>query len=88
MAKIILNYDIDRLAKEGDMLVYNAKTKMWVATTKELFLRKHTQEIEAFKQTVGTTLAEMQTNIENFKAGVNGKLKDYHEILQNITKDE
>lgn len=100
MAKVIIEIDtLSRPFKDGDILVYNAKTTKFVPIQEEMFLRKTTNSVNALKTQLTGDLAdfiakqekefaEMKKSLESFKNGVNDKLKDYHNILQNITKGE
>lgn len=88
MAKVIIDFEQTRPFKDGDVLVYNEKLKKFVLTTKELYLRAHTNEIKAIRQDCDRNIAEMKRALEMFKNGINDKLKNYHEILQNLTKGE
>lgn len=71
--KLIL--DIEGTPKEGDLLVYNGKR--WKVTTKDkLFLEQTNKNIE------------IEDEIAQFKSDVNKKLKDFHEVLQLLSKKE
>lgn len=87
MAKVIIDFEQTRPFQDGDMLIYNERLKKFVLTTKELYLRGKTNEIKAIKEKCETDIAEMKKSLETFKNGVNDKLKNYHEILQNLTKE-
>lgn len=88
MAKVIIDFNQTRPFKEGDILIYNEKSKSFVLTTKELYLRAITNEMSALKTKYELDIADMRKSLETFKNGINDKLKDYHEILQNLTKGE
>lgn len=88
MAKVIIDFEQTRPFQDGDMLIYNERLKKFVLTTKELYLRGKTNEIRALKEQYEKDIAELKTSVETFKKGVNDKLKNYHEILQNLTKEQ
>lgn len=88
MAKITLEFNQNRPFQNGDLLIYNERTKSFELTTKELYLRGHTNEIQTIKQSCEQNIAEIKKSLETFKNGINDKLKNYHEILQNLTKGE
>lgn len=88
MAKVIIDFEQTRPFQDGDMLIYNERYKKFVLTTKELYLRGKTNEIKAIKEKCEKDIAEIKTSVETFKKGVNDKLKNYHEILQNLTKEQ
>lgn len=88
MAKVIIDFEQTRPFQDGDMLIYNERYKKFVLTTKELYLRGKTNEIKAIKEQCEKDIAELKTSVETFKKGVNDKLKNYHEILQNLTKEQ
>ena len=71
--KVIL--DIKGNPKAGDLLVFDGS--QWRVTTKEnLFLEQNKKN------------EELEQNIVQFKADVNQKLKDFHEVLQLLSKKE
>lgn len=88
MAKVILEFNQNRPFQNGDLLIYNERTKSFELTTKERYLRTHTNEIQAIKQSCEQNIEEIKKSLETFKNGINDKLKNYHEILQNLTKGE
>ena len=88
MAKVILEFNQNRPFQNGDLLIYNERTKSFELTTKERYLRGHTNEIQAIKESCEQNIAEIKKSLETFKNGINDKLKNYHEILQNLTKGE
>lgn len=88
MAKVILEFNQNRPFQHGDLLVYNERAKSFELTTKERYLRAHTNEIQAIKQSCEQNIEEIKKSLETFKNGINDKLKNYHEILQNLTKGE
>lgn len=88
MAKVIIDFNQTRPFKDGDILIYSEKSKGFVLTTKELYLRALTNEMSALKSKYELDIADMRKSLETFKNGINDKLKDYHEILQNLTKGE
>ena len=88
MAKVIIDFNQTRPSKEGDILIYSEKSKGFVLTTKELYLRAFSNEMNALKAKYELDIADMRKSLETFKNGINDKLKDYHEILQNLTKGE
>lgn len=88
MAKVILEFNQNRPFQNGDLLVYNERNKCFELTTKERYLRAHTNEIQAIKESCEQNIEEIKKSLETFKNGINDKLKNYHEILQNLTKGE
>ena len=88
MAKVILEFNQNRPFQNGDLLIYNERTKSFELTTKERYLRGHTNEIQAIKESCEQNIEEIKKSLETFKNGINDKLKNYHEILQNLTKGE
>lgn len=88
MAKVIIDFKQMRPFQDGDILIYDKKSNSFVLSTKELYLRAQTNEISALKQKYELDITEMKKSLETFKKGVNDKLKEYHEILQNLTKGE
>ena len=88
MAKVILEFNQNRPFQNGDLLIYNERAKSFELTTKERYLRTHTNEIQAIKKSCEQNIAEIKKSLETFKNGINDKLKNYHEILQNLTKGE
>lgn len=88
MAKVIIDFKQTRPFKEGDILIYNEKSKSFVLTTKELYLRAITNEMSNLKAKYELDITDMKKSLETFKNGVNNKLREYHEILHNLTKGE
>lgn len=88
MAKVILEFNQNRPFQNGDLLIYNERAKSFELTTKERYLRTHTNEIQAIKESCEQNIEEIKKSLETFKNGINDKLKNYHEILQNLTKGE
>lgn len=88
MAKVIIDFKQMRPFQDGDILIYDKKSNSFVLSTKELYLRAQTNEISALKQKYELDITEMKKSLETFKKGVNDKLKEYHEILQNLTRGE
>lgn len=78
MKKIVLN--VNGEPTNECMLVYNKKLEVWECWTRE---QVYSEVYELKKE-----IAKLINDIEVFKNGVNGKLKDYHNILQMITKEE
>ena len=88
MAKVVIDFKQVRPFKDGDMLVYDKNKESFVLTTKELYLRAFTNEMSALKSKYELDINEMKKSLETFKKGVNDKLKEYHDILHNLTKGE
>ena len=74
--KIVL--DIKGTPIKNSMLIYNGKE--WETITKEQVVN------EVFE--LQTQIADLRFEYDNLKKAINEKLKDYHEILQMITKEE
>ena len=74
--KIVL--DIKGTPKKHSMLIYNGNE--WEIINKDQLLK---DVFELQKQ-----IAELRYESEQLKTAINEKLKDYHNILQLITKEE
>ena len=74
--KIVL--DIKGTPIKNSMLIYNGKE--WETITKEQVVNE-VYELQ-------TQIADLRFEYDNLKKAINEKLKDYHEILQMITKEE
>ena len=81
--KVALNIEIDTPLKDYDVIVYDKVRKKWVATSRERFLRTTTGKIIETNNRIDEIIASQ----ERFKQGVNQKLKEYHDILQNLVKE-
>ena len=79
--KVVLNIDCNGAIKEGDIVVY--RKGKWVAMAKEQYLDCVVKENIA----LNNRLDELQTAFNNFKVAVNKVLKDHHEVLQIIAKE-
>ncbi len=71
--KIILN--IKNEPKAGDVLIFNGR--QWEATSKEKLFLESDEKIRF-----------LEDSIAQFKVDVNTKLKDFHEVLQLLSKKE
>lgn len=85
--KIILNVVENRKPRKNDIIVWNDFDKCWTNITQEQFLRGITNELKAFKSEINNLVAENEIAFKSLKNGVNDKLKEYHDILQNLTKE-
>ena len=81
--KIALEIEIDAPLKDYDVIVYDKVRKKWVAVSRERFLRPTTGKIIETNNRIDEIIASQ----ERFKQGVNQKLKEYHDILQNLVKE-
>lgn len=73
--------DIKGELKKGDILIYDGN--QFNPVSKKEFLFKTKKELDETKKQIEL----LKTDINTFKEGVNNKLKDYHNILQTITKE-
>ena len=78
--KIVL--DVRNTPTENDILIF--KNGMWECVNKEKVLNSFRQEIALIKQDV----INMKNENETLKKAVNEKLKSYHNILQQMTKED
>lgn len=79
--KVVLNIDCNGAIREGDIIVY--RKGRWVAISKEVYLNDLVKE----NQQINQQIADLNTAFNNFKVAVNKVLKDHHEVLQIITKE-
>lgn len=80
MSKIIV--DIKGELKNDDILIYDGKN--FKPCNKNDFLYK----IFAQNMELKDEIKDLKNEIVAFKDGVNEKLKNYHDILQTLTKEE
>lgn len=78
--KIIV--DIKGDLRENDILIYDGQ--QFKPVSKNSFLFKTKQE----NIRLDTELKKLKNDFVIFKANVNDKLKNYHNILQTLTKEE
>ena len=76
MKKIILNLAVDEnnLKKDDIIIFQNGK---WTNINKSIFLKEKDKEIQELK--------ELKDKQKSMLEKINQKLKDYHDILQNLT---
>lgn len=74
--------DIKGKLKKNDILIYDGDN--FIPANKDFILFDLQQEIARLKNHND----KLRNEINAFKEGVNDKLKDYHNILQRLTKDE
>ena len=74
--------DIKGELKKNDILIFNGEC--FRPINKDDFVCKLKQENEQIK----TQIDEIKNDLEIFKLGVNGKLENYHNILQTLTKED
>ena len=70
--------DIKGELKKDDILIFDGTQLKPI--NKDVFLYKNQELKEEIKK--------LREEINTFKLGVNHKLKDYHSILQTLTKEE
>lgn len=80
MSKIIV--DIKGELKNDDILIYDGKN--FKPCNKNSFL----YDIYAQNMKLKGEIKNLKDEINAFKLGVNEKLKNYHDILQTLTKEE
>lgn len=73
--------DIKGKLKKNDILIYDGE--QFKPVNRDEFLFKTKKELEETKN----EFELLKKDIDTFKTGVNDKLKDYHNILQNLTKE-
>lgn len=88
MSKVIIDFKQKRPFQDGDILIFDKKSDSFVLSTKELFLRAQINDLNALKKQYELDIAEMKKSLETFKKGINDKMKEYHDILQNLVKGE
>lgn len=74
--------DIKGKLKKNDILIYDGDN--FIPANKDFILFDLQQEIARLKDYND----KLKNEINAFKEGVNDKLKDYHNILQQLTKEE
>ena len=74
--------DIKGELKKDDIIVFDGENFKPIA--KDDFLCK----LSAQNKELCEEIKNLRTEIDAFKLGVNNKLKDYHNILQTLTKEE
>lgn len=80
--KVVLNIDCNGALREGDVIVY--EKGRWVAVSKEVFLNDLVLEIQKTNKQV----EDFYNLFDTFKLAVNEVLKNHHEILQILTKED
>ncbi len=78
--KIVL--ELQNEPQKNDVLLFDGKK--WVCISKNLFLKEYNKQL-ADLQTENETLRK---DLNEFKKGANQKLREYHNILQQLTKGE
>lgn len=80
MKKIILNLAVDEnnLKKDDIIIFQNGK---WTNINKSIFLKEKDKEIQELK----AQIKELKDKQKSMLEKINQKLKDYHDILQNLT---
>lgn len=78
--KIVI--DIKGELKNDDLLIYQDGLLKPISK-EELFAKNKSEHNELKKE-----IKNLQDEINVFKASVNSKLKDYHNVLQALTKEE
>lgn len=74
--------DIKGELKKDDILIFNGQ--QFRPLNRDEFLFKLKKELAETKD----EFKKLREEINTFKNGVNNKLKDYHNILQTLTKEE
>jgi len=74
--------DIKGELKKDDIIIFDGEKFKPVAKN-DFLCKLSAQNIELRKE-----IEKMRDEIDIFKLGVNSKLKDYHNILQTLTKEE
>lgn len=74
--------DIKGEPKKDDILIFDGN--QYKPISKDEFLFKTKKELEDIKK----EFEKLKEEINVFKEGVNHKLKDYHNILQTLTKED
>lgn len=80
MPKIVI--DIKNAPQKNDVLVYNGIE--WEAIPKNKFLFEEHKQIASEQK----SLEELKKDIDSTKRQVNQKLKEYHDILKTLTKED
>ncbi len=78
--KVVL--EIKNEPQKNDILLYNGSG--WESISKNLFMKEYNKKL-ADLQAENERLSK---ELNNFKKGVNEKLREYHDILQQLTKGE
>lgn len=82
--KIVL--EIANEPKKGDLLLFNGKE--WEAINKDLLLKHLSDKTEEVDKSNKQECLELKRSIEVLKRQIDMKLESYHNILQNITREE
>ena len=82
--KIVL--EIANKPKKNDLLIFNGKE--WEAINKDLLLKHLSDKIEETSKSNKEANLEINRSIEVLKRQIDMKLESYHNILQNITREE
>lgn len=78
--KLVL--EIKNEPQKNDILLYNGSG--WESISKNLFMKEYNKQL-ADLQAENERLSK---ELNSFKKGVNEKLREYHDILQQLTKGE
>ena len=74
--------DIKGELKKDDVLIFNGA--QFEARNKNLIISPLVEENKKLREEI----EKMRSEIDTFKAGVNSKLKDYHDNLKILTQEE
>lgn len=81
--KVILTLDVDtHNLKQNDLLIY--KNDTWTNISKDKLL----DDLVKKNLELNNRIRELEESIELFKEHLNDRLKEYHNILQTLTKTE
>ena len=75
-------FDVKNRPKENDLLIYDGTQFKTISKDSLLF------ELKSENEKLKNEIVKLKNDIDIFKLGVNEKLKDYHNILQTLTKEE
>ena len=83
MGKLVLDVEInEKFLKDNCIIIY--KNKKWQVISKESFLAQIAENQRELK----ADIEKININISEFKNEVNKKLKEHHNILQVLSKEE
>lgn len=79
--KLVLDLKLNKKLEESDIIIF--KDGHWIVTTKELFLDNVQKEIRDLEKEI----EDFKAVFEDYKHKVNEKMKEYHNVLQVLTKE-
>lgn len=82
--KILLDIKENKPLKTEDIIVYNKKEGLWETKSKDWYFYSIQKQINELK----ALMSDLQASNSEFKGKVDEKLKEYHDILQIITKEQ